>query len=62
MFAEVKSSDLSAIDHEAEIEIKVGFCHIRRFYGKITGNRLPVHFALSFAGARKHFQESGTER
>ena len=31
---------------------------IRRFYGKITGNQLPVHFPLLFTGARKHFQES----
>ena len=36
--------------------------NIRRFYGKITGNQLPVHFPLFFTGARKHFQESGTER
>ena len=36
--------------------------NIRRFYGKITGNQLPVHFPLSFTGARKPFQESGTER
>ena len=36
--------------------------NIRRFYGKITGNRLPVHFPLLFTGARKNFQESGTER
>ena len=34
----------------------------RRFYGKITGNQLPVHFPLLFTGTRKHFQESGTER
>ena len=36
--------------------------NIRRLYGKITGNQLPVHFPLFFKGARKHFQESGTER
>ena len=36
--------------------------NFRRFYGKITGNQLPVHFPLFFTGARKHFQESGTER
>ena len=36
--------------------------NIRRFYGKITGNQLTVHFPLFFTGARKHFQESGTER
>ena len=36
--------------------------NIFRFYGKITGNQLPVHFPLFFTGARKHFQESGTER
>ena len=36
--------------------------NIRKFYGKITGNQLPVHFPLFFTGARKHFQESGTER
>ena len=36
--------------------------NICRFYGKITGNQLPVHFPLLFTGARKHFQESGTER
>ena len=36
--------------------------NIRRFYGKITGNQLPVHFPLFLTGARKHFQESGTER
>ena len=36
--------------------------NIRRFYGKIAGNQLPVHFPLFFTGARKHFQESGTER
>ena len=36
--------------------------NIRRFYGKVTGNQLPVHFPLFFTGARKHFQESGTER
>ena len=36
--------------------------NIRRFYGKITGNQLPVHFPLFFTGARKHFQESGEER
>ena len=35
---------------------------ILRFYGKITGNQLPVHFPLLFTGAHKHFQESGTER
>ena len=31
-------------------------------YGKINCNQLPVHFTLSFTGARKHFQEPGTER
>ena len=36
--------------------------NIRRFYDKITGNQLPVHFPLFFTGARKRFQESGTER
>ena len=36
--------------------------NIRRFYGKITGNKLSVHFPLFFTHARKHFQESGTER
>ena len=36
--------------------------NIRRFYDKITGNQLPIHFPLFFTGARKHFQESGTER
>ena len=36
--------------------------NIRRFYGKIAGNQLPVHFPLFFTGVRKHFQESGTER
>ena len=36
---------------------------IRRFYGKITGNQLPVHFPLYFTDARKRFhQESGKER
>ena len=35
--------------------------NIRRFYGKINGNQLPVHFPLFFTGALKHFQESGTE-
>ena len=45
---------------------------VRRFYGKITGNQLPVHFpfffcfvfscCVFFTGARKHFQESGTVR
>ena len=34
----------------------------RRFYGKITGNQLPVHFPFFLTGARKHFQESGTVR
>ena len=34
--------------------------NIRRFYGKITGNQLPVYFPLFFQGARKHFQEPGT--
>ena len=32
--------------------------NIRRFYGIITGNQLPVHFPLFFTGACKHFQES----
>ena len=32
------------------------------FTEKITGNQLPVHFPLFFTGARKHFQESDTER
>ena len=38
--------------------------NIRRFCGKITCNQLPVFFPLFFffTGARKHFQESGTER
>ena len=36
--------------------------NIRRFYGKITDNQLPVHFPLFFTGARKHFQEPGTVR
>ena len=36
--------------------------NIRRFYGKITGNQLPVHFPLLFTGTHKHFQESGTEQ
>ena len=36
--------------------------NVRRFYGKITGNQLPVRFPLLFTGTRKHFQESGTER
>ena len=36
--------------------------NFRRFYGKMTGNQLPVYFALFFTGARKHFQKSGTER
>ena len=31
--------------------------NIRRCYGKITGNQLPVHFPLFFTCARKHFQE-----
>ena len=31
--------------------------NIRRFYSKITGNQLPVHFSIFFTGARKHFQE-----
>ena len=35
--------------------------NFRRVYGKITGNQLPVHFPF-FTGARKQFQESGTER
>ena len=39
--------------------------NIGRFYGKITGNQLPVHFScffffFFFTGARKHFQEAGT--
>ena len=35
--------------------------NIRRFYDKITGNQLPVHFPLFFTGACKHFLESDTE-
>ena len=35
---------------------------IRRFYGRITGNQMPVRFPLFFTGARKHFQESGIGR
>ena len=35
---------------------------IRRFYGKVIGNQLPVHFTLFFTAARKYFQESGTVR
>ena len=35
--------------------------NIRRFYGKNTGNQLPVQFPF-LTGARKHFQESGTVR
>ena len=34
--------------------------NIRKFYGKITGNQLPVRFPLFFTSARKHFQEPGT--
>ena len=30
----------------------------RRFYGKITGNQLPIHFPLFFTSAHNHF--SGT--
>ena len=30
--------------------------NFRRFYGKITGNQLPIHFPLLFTSARKHFQ------
>ena len=41
---------------------RIHYKNIRRFYGKITGNQLPVHFPLCFTGIRKHFQESGTER
>ena len=36
--------------------------YVPGFYGKITGNQLPVHFPLFFTGAHKHFQESGAER
>ena len=32
------------------------------FYGKKTGNQLPVRFLLFFTGVRKNFQESGTAR
>ena len=35
--------------------------NIRIFYGKITGNQLPVYFPF-YTGARKHFHESGTVR
>ena len=48
-----------------QFAILLQFMHcknIRRFYGKITGNQLPVHFPLFFTDARKPFQESGTER
>ena len=36
--------------------------NICRFYGKIIGNQLPVHFPVIFKGARKHLQESGMVR
>ena len=36
--------------------------NIRRFYGKITGNQLPVHFPFFLTGARKYFQESGSKK
>ena len=29
--------------------------NVRIFYGKITGNRLPVHFPLFFTGAQETF-------
>ena len=46
-----------------EMNAKTVHCkNIRMFYGKIIGNQLPVHFPSFFTGARKHFQESGTER
>ena len=44
------------------IPVETTLQNIRRFYGKITGNQLPVHFPSFFTGARKHFQESGTVR
>ena len=41
---------------------RIHYKNIHRFYGKITGNQLPIHFPLCFTGIRKHFQELGTER
>ena len=38
------------------INTKIHCKNIRRFYGKITGDQLPVHFPLFFTDARKHFQ------
>ena len=36
--------------------------NIRRFYGKITGNQLSVHFPLFLQASVKHLQESDTVR
>ena len=35
-----------------QVPAKIHCKNIRRFYGKITGNQLPVHFPLVFTGAR----------
>ena len=51
--AEAKNTKLTK--HLVSIHCK----NIRRFYGKITDNQLPVHFPLFFTGACTHFQESG---
>ena len=58
LFTEVWFQCPEAVDIQISFTVK----NIRRFYGKITGNQLPVHFPLFFTGAREHFQESGKER
>ena len=51
-------SDMAILHDNFTVHCK----NFRRFYGKITGNQLQVQYPLFFTGARKHFQESGTER
>ena len=56
------STTLAADPNQTSLWALCTVKNIHRFHGKITGNQLPVHFPLFFTGARKHFQESGTER
>ena len=58
----VSSVTISSIYKSSPKDKRCTVKKIRRFYGKVTGNQLPVHFHLFLTDARKHFQESGTER
>ena len=68
MYANNKDSDQTARMHKlardfaVRISAKYTAKNIRRFYGKINGNQLLVHFLLFLQAPVNIFKESGTVR